>query len=144
MRIQSPSGGFPFSFSETARFLKESGKSVTLVGDIPRFDHDPGLCKFVTSRTDLGKCAMSQAEAEIQMHVYEDSLLEIGRQLSIPYISLRHPLCSFGECSMISGRRILYRDDNHLNIEGSRSVGGFVAQELNLDHQRDEEVPDGS
>lgn len=141
---QSPSGGVPFSFSETARLLKESGKSVTLVGDIPRFDHDPGLCKFVTPRTDLGKCAMSQAEAEIQMRVYEDSLLEIGRQLSIPYISLRHPLCSFGECSMISGRRILYRDDNHLNIEGSRSVGGFVAQELNLDHQRDEEVPDGS
>jgi hypothetical protein len=34
--------------------------------------------------------------------------------------------CNARSCSMVHGGKLLYRDDNHLNIAGSRFVAGLM------------------
>ena len=38
--------------------------------------------------------------------------------------------CDDKNCSMEKDGKLLYRDDQHLNIEGSRYIGKFIADEM--------------
>ena len=38
--------------------------------------------------------------------------------------------CDEKNCSMEKNGKVLYRDDTHLNIEGSRYIGKFIADEM--------------
>lgn len=127
---QSPTGGVPDSFGDTARLLKESGKSVVIVGDLPRFHRDSGRCKYITLLEDLSECTLSEAEADSETRIYEPSLLEISQALGVPYVRLQETVCSFGKCSMINDGKILFRDNGHLNILGSKLVGRYLVDQM--------------
>ena len=129
---QSPTGGVPKTFGDTVRLLKESGKSVIIVGDLPRFHKDSGLCKYITLLEDLSECSLPQAEADSESRIYEASLLEISRTLGVPYVRIQGPVCSFGKCSMINDGKILFRDNGHLNILGSKLVGRYLVDQINM------------
>ena len=38
--------------------------------------------------------------------------------------------CGDKNCTMEKDGKLLYRDDQHLNIEGSRYIGKFIADEM--------------
>ena len=38
--------------------------------------------------------------------------------------------CNEKNCTMEKDGKLLYRDDQHLNIEGSRYIGKFIANEM--------------
>ena len=67
---------------------------------------------------------------EDQKLVFESSLIDIAQAQDIRYFSLHGPLCQQGNCSMIDGDTILYRDNNHLNIPGSKLIGSYLSDLL--------------
>jgi hypothetical protein len=121
-------------FNETIKLLKKSGHEVIILSDIPKFDFDPSDCKYISGNvfTVPSECFMSKTKAISQMKVYNESLFELSSKLEVSYLDISQPLCDFNKCWMVSNNSVLYRDGSHLNIIGSKMVGKFIVQKLNL------------
>jgi len=105
--------------------LTGSGKKVYLTDDFPDFPFKADECKG--SRRISRKeqhCAVS-LETELKNYqLYIDILkkLSIGRQ-NVKLLETWKYFCNDVACSMVNGNKILYRDNNHLNINGSLYAG---------------------
>jgi hypothetical protein len=47
-------------------------------------------------------------------------------------IKTAHAFCNARSCSMVRDGKLLYRDDNHLNIAGSRFVGQLIGAAIRI------------
>ncbi|MFK7994185.1 MAG: acyltransferase family protein [Granulosicoccus sp.] len=117
--------------SKTISSLKAAGHEVVLFGDVPRFTSDPQTCTYLSR---MGKpsdnCEIDIARVSAQRAIYEDALVSLSRELDVPYIELSSPFCLENSCSMVSGDYILYRDTNHLNLQGSRIASNHIVRSL--------------
>ena len=118
-------------FSETISFLQSLGHEVILLGDIPRYTVHAEHCIFgrsIAFVTDF--CSISIFEFDGQRDNYEQTLIDLSYEYGVRYETIHEPLCDIDVCSMVRGDLMLYRDDNHLNIEGSKIVGRYLNQKL--------------
>ena len=121
-------------FNETIQFLEKSGHKVIILGDIPKFEFDPSECKYI-ERNDFtvpSECFMSKVEAIDQMNIYKSTLVKLSYKFKVTYLDISSPLCDNYQCWMVDNKLVLYRDGSHLNIIGSKLIGDFIAQELNM------------
>lgn len=106
---------------ETAAMIKEfqaAGKVVFITDDTPRFNFDPSICKF-------------KAECEQERKIFTDSLNSYSQDLKLllqeveglTRITTSEYLCERNSCSMTDNKTLLFRDFDHLNINGSRFIG---------------------
>lgn len=113
-------------FKDVFQDLMNSGKTLWVIGDVPEFDLQPYNCKFRTLLV-FGR----QCETESRNFLQADiSLEKTLKDLSLPdgfFVSLRDLLCDDKNCSMRLGEVLLYRDDNHLNAEGSILLATYLA-----------------
>ena len=117
----------------TIKSLKYSGKTVSLVGDIPRYQTDPESCKYATQREEISLlCQLSISEADSQALLYSAILKSLSKELDVVYFEIDKLLCGDSSCGMTKGKFVLYRDFHHLNIFGSKLVGNYLAQKLNF------------
>ena len=124
---------FEYEFDNTIKFLKNFNHKVILVGDIPQYKVHPGDCVYGSSLGQAQRyCSMPRSNFIEQTAVYEESLLLLAEQNEVHYIPIHLPLCNSNTCSMIQNDIILYRDKNHLNIPGSKLIGAYLAEQLNL------------
>ena len=112
--------------------LLKAGKSVTLVGDVPRFSQDPGLCVYAISGKSSSSCSLSLEDVERQRSIYDNILVRLSEKFGLTYLSVDRDLCADNVCAMSIGDSILYRDNNHLNIIGSKLVGKSLADRLSF------------
>ena len=104
--------------------LQRAGKTVFITDDGPRFSFDPSLCKF------KGECQEDRAVFESSVETYHDDLLAVVRgNPKLRFITTSSYLCTSKFCSMSDSRNVLFRDFDHLNIEGSRFVGQKIVEE---------------
>jgi peptidoglycan/LPS O-acetylase OafA/YrhL len=129
-RIGADGAGLFEGFSSTIKALLAAGKTVSLASDIPQFKYDPGYCVYAIPSKPASPCALSIDQVGRQKDSYESILKRLSAEHGVPYVSLDSPLCTEHGCSMIDKGAILYRDDNHLNIIGSRLVGKYLAEKL--------------
>lgn len=129
-RLDSLGSGLYEGFSGTIKALIKAGKSVSLVGDVPRFSHDPGLCVYSFSAQSRSSCVISRDYFERQSLIYENILVRLAEEYGLQYFSVYNNLCDEYSCSMDKGGVILYRDNNHLNIFGSQIIGKSLAERL--------------
>lgn len=61
------------------------------------------------------------------MHLY---LSHLKKNKKVTIINTVSSLCDGKNCKMEKDGKLLYRDDQHLNIEGSRYIGKFIADEV--------------
>jgi peptidoglycan/LPS O-acetylase OafA/YrhL len=107
---------------ETVKTLIEGGKEVILTNGVPTFPFDPIRCKAVRFPQTKELCFFKRSKTH-----YEEMLERVA--LAAPKITMINTIqffCNSSECSMVDGGKILYRDDNHLNINGSRHVGNKI------------------
>lgn len=115
----------------TVKRLIDSGIDVWLVRDVPKFGFDPprrlfGVERFGKSINDIG----------ITYEEYESSQAPIDRlfieleQVGAQVINLPGMLCEADFCPVLIDGVVLYRDDGHLSIEGSRFVAPAFTQIL--------------
>ena len=117
-------------FSRTISYLQELGHRVVLVGDIPSYRISPEACKYGHSERLTRYCSLSMSQFERQLAIYEPTLKQLSKKYDVAFISVHEPLCSEKYCSMIGNGEVLYRDDNHLNIPGSRLIGRYLSNKL--------------
>jgi peptidoglycan/LPS O-acetylase OafA/YrhL len=115
----------------TLQVLLKSGKDVYIVDDIPTFDFDPSKCKSKRKFSISNKlCEIDKVKFEYQRSKYIESFNEIHRKLpEVKLILLKDYLCNLKKCSMEKSDMLLYRDNNHLNILGSKYIGEKIVMD---------------
>ena len=66
------------------------------------------------------------------MNIYKSILVELSSKFKVTYLDISSPLCDDDQCWMVDNKLVLYRDGSHLNIIGSKLIGDFIAQKLNM------------
>ena len=105
--------------------LTNAGKDVYLVDDVPTFPFTPDICKGKRWLSTKGTtCVMSADESQKQIATYIDAFdIVVRNRPNVKILNVRKYFCDASICSMTKGEDILYRDKNHLNLNGSRYVG---------------------
>lgn len=112
--------------------LSKSGKRVYLADDIPSFPTQPIACKGIRWPHSKQKqeCQIGVEDVKKQRNVYADALQKVvASRPEVKIISVGDYFCNDRFCSMTNGDNILYRDDNHLNLIGSRYVGKRIVED---------------
>ena len=123
VRPLSP-GKFATDLNATVGRLVQAGKDVYLLSDIPQFPFDPQKCKYLRPLSDGVKCEMPRTIAQQQLAVYWAAIQEVQQNNpAMHIIDLTNSLCNSDICTMASQGLLYYRDNNHLNVAGSRYVG---------------------
>ena len=117
--------------------LVESGKSVFVTDDFNDFPFPPENCKYNLSLVIRSNCETSSASFQAQLSInrplLESALSGItGSEL----LSTSSYFCKSDTCSMVNEGRIMFRDGNHLNVDGSRYVvNRLIAENQSLRDQ---------
>lgn len=115
------------SLHRTAEAVRRLGKRVVLVAPPPSIGYDIGRCEVRLAEArltsaPLGGCSFSESA----YHHYRAPLLDLldaARRGGVPVLSLDPAICASGTCRARIGTTILYRDEVHLSIAGSRLLG---------------------
>ena len=127
-RLDAKGTGLYEGFSHTIKSLQKAGKSVTLVGDFPRFRVDPSNCIYNIPNKKNSQCELSIEDVVEQRMTYDSVLDRLAVELKVSYIRIDEALCLKNRCFMSKDDSVMYRDNNHLNIDGSKIFGQFLAE----------------
>jgi SGNH domain (fused to AT3 domains) len=122
---------FEKDLGDTVSKLLTAGKKVYVLSDVPQFAFDPQKCKYQRPLSGGVKCEMPRQEAELQLNKYWDVVKQTQKKYpSLQVIELTNLFCTSEICQMANQGVLLYRDNNHLNIRGSRYVGLDISNSL--------------
>ncbi len=108
----------------TLQSLRSKNIKAYVIGDVPQFDFSPQRCKLHRPLTENLRCEESVDKYQQSRWTYESALLSAtSKNPNSYYVDVGPWLCTTTECSMAKDGLLLYRDNNHLNINGSRYVG---------------------
>ena len=113
-------------------YILRSGKEVLITDDVPTYSMDPHYCKFPPfgkARDSL--CEDSKNFAGGSFNANKDDLQKIASsRKGVLFVSTFNNFCGSRTCSMVKGSKLLFRDSNHLNLEGSWFVASRIRQAL--------------
>ncbi len=115
--------------TKTIEYLQTSGKTVSITNGTPHFDFDPNLCR-------LQRIKLTGQENRCQSEIVpSESIAEAfksAKNLNIEIIDTFSFFCiNNNKCSMVKNDQVIFRDDNHLNLQGSLSLGKSISSQLN-------------
>jgi peptidoglycan/LPS O-acetylase OafA/YrhL len=107
--------------------LKAAGKAVFVLDDVPTFPFDPFGCKYRRGLLQPTNCSMDVRDFDRERARYYPQLRATVREVSgVGLLNTARYFCDRRRCEMAHGRQLLFRDPNHLNLNGSR----FLARRL--------------
>ena len=111
--------------------LIDKDKIVYVSEDVPKFSFEPAQCKFNRWLINSTRCTQSAH----QNHIVDENTLRSLRKLisSFPNVKMIRPasyLCSNNNCSMNFGNLLLFHDNSHLNLYGSRFINERILVEF--------------
>jgi len=103
--------------------LISKGKFVYVSEDVPKFLFEPTQCKFNRWLTNTTRCR----QRSHQNHIVDENSIRKLRKLigSLPEVKIMRPasyLCQNNYCSMNIEESLLFHDNSHLNLDGSRFI----------------------
>jgi hypothetical protein len=119
---------------KTIQALHAAGKKIFLADDVPEFPFEPQRCKYRRPLTQNHQCEIDSSALSETKRLSQDTLKSVlARHPEVTWISLEKALCDVQKCRMANPAGVLYRDDHHLNIAGSRLIAQYiVAQQPEL------------
>jgi peptidoglycan/LPS O-acetylase OafA/YrhL len=115
------------ALAATLTALRRAGKTVFVTDDVPFFPFEADACKFRQAPLLPTKCARSSSGFWRDYGTYFPQLLATARAVpGVHVLRTAHYFCHGAVCGMAQHGVLLYRDDDHLNINGSR----FLADRL--------------
>jgi peptidoglycan/LPS O-acetylase OafA/YrhL len=109
----------------TLTYFTSQGKVVYLFDDVPIFPFNAERCAYADRIFISNMCA-------VDIGAVTGTPLELYTVVADPlvtYLNLEKYLCEKGVCSMAREGRLMYRDRNHLNSNGSRYVAQAIDKE---------------
>lgn len=105
----------------TAEKLSEHGKKVFLIDGTPNFSFYPTKCKYDWPFLRSQQC--TEAKLYEKQHAqFLPDFIEAEKKAPIALIELSSLFCEKDACSMAKDGKLLFRDDNHLGMNGSRLI----------------------
>jgi hypothetical protein len=101
-----------------------------IIDDVPVFSFDPKQCKFIRPLSSKNNCIEEKKYFDKKYQTYISLIELLKKNKEITVINTVPLFCNDQNCSMEKNGKLLYRDDQHLNIEGSRYIGKFIADEM--------------
>ena len=114
----------------TAHKIYLQEKHTVIVDDVPVFSFDPKQCKFVRPLSSKNNCEEDKTYFDKKYLTYISTIEQLKKNKEISVINTVPLFCNEKNCLMEKNGKLLYRDDQHLNIEGSRYIGKFIADEM--------------
>lgn len=113
---------------QTLKMLVNTGKHIYVMDDIPAFPFDPEKCKYGRRfSSGTSTCEMSVSDYQNQKKYYSTILSSaLKENPEVKFLHIDDLLCDTQLCKMTADGKLLYRDTNHLNIEGSK----YLAEKL--------------
>lgn len=101
-----------------------TNKNIYIFDDVPAFSFEPGLCKFTRKFRNLNKCIES-VELVYLKTIENRNLMKrlLEKDSKIQLINGYQYFCNEKNCSMVVQNKLLYRDNNHLSVDGSLYIG---------------------
>lgn len=122
---------FDGELAKTINAMMEKGKTVYLLGDVPKFPFPPERCKFIADGLGGSICHADRNRILLNELGYSKSMDKVISSIpGLHYIDMAETLCTQDRCSMLKDNQLMYRDNHHLNIPGSRYVGGELVKKL--------------
>jgi hypothetical protein len=122
---------FERGLAEMSAGLISAGKRVIVVIDNPELGFAPSECLIgrpLGLRSLRSPCALDRAAAEVRMAGYRDIVERIRTRVAgVEVFDAPAVLCTPSRCEVQRNSRLLYFDDDHLSLDGSR----LVAAKLN-------------
>ena len=114
--------------ASTLNEFRASGKSVFVTDDIPDYPFDAVQCRYrAAPLLPFNTCAEDRVtDRERASSFYPLLVAAVEDAPGVRLLRTRDFFCDAGSCSMARDGRLLYRDSNHLNLNGSR----FLAKSL--------------
>lgn len=114
--------------SATIKKLRSNGKFVVVVADVPDFQFDAdGCASFRKFNKIKNRCTISVDDMRIQS-TYVPYLQDVAETNESEFINPGAAFCGELGSSMIQKGSILYRDNDHLNVEGSLLLAIYIAE----------------
>ncbi len=124
-------GKFSAELAATVDRLTAAHKAVYVTDDVPNFTFDPPKCKYERMFSQTSACAENRAYFSRQHETYYPILASVARtngQAKILHTAKY--FCDDKLCTMEKDGQLLYRDRNHLNINGSKYLGRMIANDV--------------
>ncbi len=116
--------------SATAEKLGAAHKMVYITDDVPNFSFDPAQCKYSRRFSSKSNCVQESAILFHQMQNYYPILQSVAKTHSnVKLVDTMRYFCSSEVCTMAMNGMIMYRDNNHLNLNGTRYVARKVLED---------------
>lgn len=131
-RINRVPGGVNFEneFVKTVEALVKANKKVFIADDVPDFSFDPKKCKFSRPFSQEGGCVEDKKffyKKHKKYYPFFESIEKSNAQVKILKVSTY--FCDQHVCSMAKDGQIFYRDNDHLNIIGSKYLGQKIIKD---------------
>lgn len=109
--------------------LTKAGKQVFITDDVPNFPFDASACKyrtgFLVGSTECSVDAADRLKAYTELPSIVQRIMRHDPKVML--VPTARQFCQGEECSMVQEGRLMYEDDNHLNLDGSRyAVRAFL------------------
>ena len=117
------------NLSDTSEKLSLKNKKVYISNDVPNFKFNPSKCKYVNRFIFENFCTQVYNESDL-FYLEKFKEFKENKNLPITFIDTYNLFCNNSECSMAKNNELFYRDDNHLNINGSFFVGQKFLYEI--------------
>jgi peptidoglycan/LPS O-acetylase OafA/YrhL len=109
--------------SATVEKLGAARKMVYITDDVPDFTFDPKQCKYARRFSSKSNCVQSKAIFGYWLQSYYPALAFVAKtHANVKLVDTAKYLCPSEVCTMAMDGKILYRDNNHLNLNGTRYV----------------------
>lgn len=117
---------------QTVERLVSNNKRVIVVGDTPNFPYGPKKCVIRPLHYENSMACSQLKEAYVNENI--DTWRTISNSTSAIYNSyffnLEEVVCESNVCSMKRNSMLLYRDNDHLSLEGSRIAGTALGNKV--------------
>lgn len=124
---------FEIELSKTLADLKFANKKIYIINDVPEFLFDPKQCKFIRPLSFKNNCIEDKKYFQKRYATYFPALEKLNKLGNYTLLNTVDLFCNDKYCSMKKDGKLLYRDSNHLSINGSRYVANqIVKQHLEL------------
>ncbi len=107
---------------QTIETLRQAGKKIVLLDDVPYFEFHAMECEFVRLVGPRPRCDTSRSDYQELKNGYVPQLEMIARETDAELLSVGEVFCSLDSCSMIDGDVLQYADNGHVNVQGSRTL----------------------
>jgi hypothetical protein len=122
---------FESGLTATIKWLNSNNKKVILLDDTPKFGFDPQRCKFTHPLSDSSHCSEPIDTYQQIRDSYVFALEASSSQdPDLLFIRLNELFCDGQVCHMASDVEVFFRDNNHLNIPGSKLAGTAIAKQI--------------